>query len=350
MAKSELKLNGQIIVVTGASKGIGAGISKDLSKEGATTILCARNLEKLNELKHQIEKGGGIAYVFQLDISSVSEITSVFGKIYDQFGRIDVLINNAGLGNNHAAIDVRESDWDDMMDINLKGLFFCSQQAGKYMMRKAYGRIINMSSQASIVAIKDHAVYCASKGGVNQLTKVLALEWAEKGITVNGISPTFTYTPGTAERLNNPEYLANVINRIPVGKVASIHDISAAIMYLIGPNSSMVTGANLVIDGGVDHSITSMVNKAREKVFKGNIPLISYRGHPFHSFRHESLSFFLRHQPTGTMKRILCFWTFCLIFNFNHGQDLGEAYILEWKKFYPSKAQRSGMHDANISI
>ena len=137
-----------------------------------------------------------------------------------------------------------------MMNINLKGLFFCSQQAGKYMNKNGYGRIVNMSSQASLVAIKDHAVYCASKGGVNLLTKVLALEWAEKGVTVNGISPTFTYTPGTAERLDNPEYLANVLNRIPVGKVATIHDIASAIMYLIGPNSSMVTGSNLVIDGG----------------------------------------------------------------------------------------------------
>ena len=147
-------------------------------------------------------------------------------------------------------MDVEESDWDEMMDVNLKGLFFCSQQAGQYMIEKGYGRIINMSSQASIVAIKDHAVYCASKGGVNMITKVLALEWAKNGVTVNGIAPTFTYTPGTAERLDNPEYLAGVLNRIPVGKVASIKDIVAAITYLTGPNSGMVTGSTLVIDGG----------------------------------------------------------------------------------------------------
>ena len=243
-------MENKIVVVTGASKGIGAGISKELAVAGATVVLCARDTVRLNELKKEIDEQGGLAHVFGLDISSVNEICEVFKNIYDQFGRIDVLINNAGLGFNHAALDVEEKDWDSMMDVNLKGLFFCSQQAGKYMIENGYGRIVNMSSQASLVAIKDHAVYCASKGGVNLLTKVLALEWADKGVTVNGISPTFTYTPGTAERLDNPEYLKGVLNRIPVGKVASIKDITAAILYLAGANSGMVTGSNLVIDGG----------------------------------------------------------------------------------------------------
>ncbi len=245
-----MHLKDQVIIVTGASKGIGAGIAKEIAEQGATVILCARNLEKLDEVVLEIKKSGATAQALQLDLTSVAGITKAFQSIYDDFGRIDVLINNAGLGNNHSAIEVTEDDWDQMMDVNLKGLFFCAQQAGKYMLKKGYGRIINMSSQASLVAIKDHAVYCASKGGVNLLTKVLALEWASQGITVNGISPTFTYTPGTAERLDNPEYLKGVINRIPVGQVARISDISAAILYLIGPNSSMITGANLVIDGG----------------------------------------------------------------------------------------------------
>ncbi|MEM8508454.1 MAG: SDR family oxidoreductase [Bacteroidota bacterium] len=243
-------LSDTIIIVTGASKGIGAGIAKELAQEGATLILCARNLEQLKVVQETIEQEGGRAYPFQLDITSVTEITRVFKTIYDQFGKIDVLINNAGLGFNHAALEVKEADWDSMMNVNLKGLFFCAQQAGRYMLEKGYGRIINMSSQASLVAIKAHAVYCASKGGVNAVTKVLALEWADKGVTVNGISPTFTYTPGTAERLDNLEYLAGVLQRIPVGKVAAIADITAAIRYLIGPNAGMVTGSNLVIDGG----------------------------------------------------------------------------------------------------
>ena len=244
------KLDNKIIIVTGASKGIGAGISKELARAGGTLALCARNAEQLYQLREEIESEGGLAFVFQLDINSVHEIKQVFKKIYDQFGRIDVLINNSGLGFNHAALEVNEDDWDSMMNVNLKGLFFCAQQAGKYMVEKGYGRIINMSSQASLVAIKDHAVYCASKGGVNLLTKVMALEWADKGVTVNAISPTFTYTPGTAERLDNPEFLKVVLDQIPVGKVAEINDIAAAILYLTSTNSNMVTGSNLVIDGG----------------------------------------------------------------------------------------------------
>jgi 2-deoxy-D-gluconate 3-dehydrogenase len=250
MMNMEFGLDKKIVVVTGASKGIGAGISKQLALAGATVILCARSTDPLNELKNEIVKAGADAHAFELDIRSVDQIKEVFKSIYDQFGRIDILINNAGLGFNHAAIDVTESDWDEMMDVNLKGLFFCSQQAGKYMIKNGYGRIINMSSQASLVAIKDHAVYCASKGGVNLLTKVLALEWATNGITVNGIAPTFTYTPGTAERLDNPEYLKGVLNRIPVGKVATINDIVSAILYLTSAHSDMVTGSTLVIDGG----------------------------------------------------------------------------------------------------
>lgn len=243
-------LDGKITVITGASKGIGAGISKELALTGAEVVLCARNTEQLNALKNEIEKENGIAHVFPLDVRSVDQIREVFKMIDEQFGRIDILINNAGLGFNHAATDVTEKDWDEMMEVNLKGLFFCCQQAGKYMTKKGYGRIINMSSQASLVAIKDHAVYCASKGGVNMLTKVLALEWADRGVTVNGIAPTFTYTPGTAERLDDPEYLATVLNRIPVGKVATIKDIVAAILYLSSTHSDMVTGSTLVIDGG----------------------------------------------------------------------------------------------------
>jgi len=244
------RLDDQIVVITGASKGIGRGIAKVMARYGATTILCARNEVALNDLKTEIRIENGIAFVYKIDLSSVANIKEVFKNIYDKFNRIDVLINNAGLGFNHPALEVTEADWDGMMDVNMKGLFFCAQQAGKYMAKNNYGRIINMSSQASLVGIKDHLVYSASKGGVNMITKVLALEWAEQGITVNNIAPTFTYTPGTAERLENPEYLKNVIDRIPVKKVADINDIASAILYLTGSNSGMTTGTTLVIDGG----------------------------------------------------------------------------------------------------
>lgn len=250
MSYPTFRLDNQVVVITGASKGIGRGLAKVMAHAGATTILCSRRETELNELETEIKAEGGIAHAFPLDVTSVANIKATFKSIFEKFNRIDVLVNNAGLGFNHPAAEVKEEDWDTMMDVNMKGLFFCAQQAGKYMAKNNYGRIINMSSQASLVAIKDHTVYCASKGGVNMISKVLALEWAELGITVNNIAPTFTYTPGTAERLDNPEYLEKVLDRIPVKKVADINDIASAILYLTGSSSGMTTGTTLVIDGG----------------------------------------------------------------------------------------------------
>lgn len=242
-------LDGQIAVVTGASKGIGYGLAKAMANAGATVAVAARDMDALNHLVGEIEAEGGKAKAFELDVSNVSMIQEVFGQINDHFGRIDILVNNAGLGANHPALYVTEDDWDSMMDVNLKGLFFCCQAAGKIMLGQGYGRVINMSSQASVVGIRDHAVYCATKGGVNQLTRVLALEWSSQGVTVNGVGPTFIYTPGTAERLDNPEYLDGVLARLPIGKVGTITDVAAAVIYLASPAAGMVSGTTLLVDG-----------------------------------------------------------------------------------------------------
>jgi NAD(P)-dependent dehydrogenase (short-subunit alcohol dehydrogenase family) len=137
-----------------------------------------------------------------------------------------------------------------MFDVNLKGLFFCCQAAAKPMREAGWGRIINVSSQASLVGIRDHAVYCATKGGVNALTRVLALEWAPHGITVNAIAPTFIRTPGTAERLDDPEISRGIVARIPVGHVGRIADVAASVLYLASDAAQMVTGSVLPIDGG----------------------------------------------------------------------------------------------------
>ncbi|MFC5529525.1 SDR family NAD(P)-dependent oxidoreductase [Cohnella yongneupensis] len=177
-------------------------------------------------------------------------IDSVIHQVNMHFGRIDILVNNAGLGDNHPAVHVTEEAWDNMMDVNLKGLFFCCQSAGKIMLAQGYGKIINMSSQASSVGIVDHAVYCASKGGVNQLTKVLALEWSAKGVNVNAVGPTFTYTPGNSERLDDPAYLKGVLARIPNRRLAEISDVAGTVIYLASPASDMVTGITLMVDGG----------------------------------------------------------------------------------------------------
>lgn len=242
-------LTGQVALVTGASRGIGYGVAKAVAHAGAKVAIAARDIPLLEELASEIRQAGGEALVVPMDVRDVAQIRDGVAKVQKRFGRLDILVNNAGLGANHAAIDVTEDDWDDMMAVNLKGLFFCAQAAGKIMLQQGYGRIVNMSSQASVVGIRDHVVYCTSKGGVNQLTRVLALEWSSQGVTVNAVGPTFIYTPGTAERLDTPEYLQGVLNRLPIGHVGTITDVAGAVIYLASPAAAMVTGTILLVDG-----------------------------------------------------------------------------------------------------
>jgi NAD(P)-dependent dehydrogenase (short-subunit alcohol dehydrogenase family) len=250
MEYPNFRLDNQVAVVTGASMGIGYGLAKALANAGAKVAVAARSIDGLQKLVGEIEAAGGEALAVQLDVRDVSQIEAAMAKVHRHFGRLDILVNNAGLGFNQPAEDVTEADWDGMMDVNLKGLFFCCQAAGKIMLAQGQGRIVNMSSQAGVVGIRDHAVYATSKGGVNLLTKVLALEWSARGVTVNAVAPTFIYTPGTAERLDTPEYLAGVLDRLPINRVGTITDVAAAVIYLASPAGGMASGHVLLVDGG----------------------------------------------------------------------------------------------------
>ncbi|MFC4776270.1 SDR family NAD(P)-dependent oxidoreductase [Paenibacillus sp. GCM10023252] len=247
---AEQGLQGKIIAITGASRGIGQGIAEELAASGATIIAMARSLEDLTILCAAIRAAGGQAEPVHVDLRSRASIRDAFSHIRSSFGRLDVLVNNAGMGKPVQALEVTEEDWDELMDLNLKGMFFCCQEAGRMMLEQGGGKIINMSSQASIVGIPGETIYCASKGGVNQMTKVLALEWASSGITVNAIGPTFVYTPGTAERLDQPEYLNEVMAQLPLGRVGTIADIAGTIKYLVSSASDLMTGSLLLLDGG----------------------------------------------------------------------------------------------------
>lgn len=246
----DFSLTDQVALITGASRGIGFGVAKALAHAGATVAVAARATDELHTLVAEIRREGGTAAAFPLDVRDTAQIRATIEAVQATFGRLDILVNNAGLGANHPALDVTEADWDEMMAVNLKGLFFCCQAAGRIMLQQGSGRIINMSSQASVVGIRDHAVYCASKGGVNQLTRVLALEWSAQGVTVNAVAPTFIYTPGTAERLDTPSYRQSVVERLPIGRVGTITDVAAAVIYLASPAGAMVTGSVLMVDGG----------------------------------------------------------------------------------------------------
>ncbi len=248
--RPDFSLTGRIAMVTGASRGIGRDLARAMAAAGATVAVAARSLEDATKVAEQIGHEGGAAMPVAMDLRSVGSIEDAVSEVEADYGRLDILVNNAGLGTNHDALDVTEAEWDDLMEVNLRGLFFACQAAGKRMVPAGYGRIVNLSSQAGQVGIARHAAYCASKGGVDQLTRVLALEWAASGVTVNAVAPTFIRTPGTAERLDDPEFLAGVLARIPAGKVGTTTDVAGAVIYLASAAAGMVNGAVLTVDGG----------------------------------------------------------------------------------------------------
>ncbi len=243
-------IEGRVAVITGASRGLGRGLARAMADKGALVAAAARNMEELELLAAEIRDSGGTCEAFPLDVRDVGSIGKCFDSIYERFGRVDILVNNAGMGNPIPVENVTERDWDWMMDLNLKGTFFCCQAAGRRMLERGAGRIVNISSQASVVAIKGEAVYCASKAGINMLTKVLAAEWSGRGVTINAVGPTFVRTPGTAERLDDPEFLAGVMGMLPRGRVATIDDVAGAVIYLASDAADMVTGTLLLVDGG----------------------------------------------------------------------------------------------------
>ncbi len=248
MERPDFDLAGQVALVTGAGRGIGRDLARALAASGAYVLAGVRDPD-VADVSWTAPDGGRVEPIV-IDVTDVAGTRKAVDTAVATHGRIDILVNNAGLGANHDALDVTEGDWDQMMAVNLRGLFFTSQAVGRHMVERGYGRIINLGSQAGIVGIRRHAVYSASKGGVNLLTKVLALEWAPHGVTVNAIAPTWIYTPGTAERLDDPAFLAEVLARIPVGRVGSTKDVAATVVFLASRAAGLVTGTILSVDGG----------------------------------------------------------------------------------------------------
>jgi NAD(P)-dependent dehydrogenase (short-subunit alcohol dehydrogenase family) len=237
MEQPSFDLTGNVALVTGAARGIGHDLAVGLQGAGATVVSGVRGDDAPTES-------------VRIDLRDVASIRAAVDEVVKRHGRLDVLVNNAGLGTNHDALDASEEEWDELMAVNLKGLFFACQAAGRHMVGRGYGRIVNMSSQAGRVGIRRHAAYSASKGGVELLTKVLALEWGPHGVTVNAVAPTFVRTPGTAERLDRPEFLHDVVSRIPIGRVGTTSEVAAAVIFLASRSAGLVNGTSVVVDGG----------------------------------------------------------------------------------------------------
>jgi NAD(P)-dependent dehydrogenase (short-subunit alcohol dehydrogenase family) len=244
-------LTGQVALVTGAARGLGHAIALALADAGADVALGLRQAGTADDLLGEIEAMGRRAIGVQMDVTDLAQIGPAVDAVVDRLGRLDILVNNAGLGPSNPAEDVTEADFDLTIDVNVKGLFFASQAAGRVMIRQGAGRIVNLSSQAGFVALPTEAIYCASKAAVSHLTKCLAVEWGRYGITVNAVAPTFIRTDGTASALADETFEADVLERIAgLHRIGEPMDVAGGVVFLASPAAGLITGATLLIDGG----------------------------------------------------------------------------------------------------
>jgi NAD(P)-dependent dehydrogenase (short-subunit alcohol dehydrogenase family) len=247
----QFDLKDQVALVTGAARGLGRAIAAALAHAGADVALGLRDVNRTGDVAQVIEALGRRALPLQMDVMHLEQISSAIERTVAHFGRLDILVNNVGVAPTNLAENVCEKDFDQTLAVNLKGTFFASQAAGRVMIEQSYGRIINMSSQAGFVALPTESVYCMTKAAISHLTKCLAVEWGKYNITVNAVAPTFIATPGTEKALSDPEFRADVIERIAgLHRIGEPVEVAGAVVFLASPAASLITGETILIDGG----------------------------------------------------------------------------------------------------
>lgn len=243
-------LEGKVAIVTGASRGIGRSVAIALAKAGAKVVInYAGNVTAAEEVKSIIEAAGGQGMLMQADVSNDEAVTFMVKQTMDTFGRIDILVNNAGITRDGLLMRMKESDWDAVMNTNLKGVFMCTKYVSKVMMKQKIGKIINMTSVVGIMGNAGQSNYAASKAGVIGFTKSMAKELASRGITVNAIAPGFINSDMTA--VLSEQVKEGLATQIPVGRLGNPEDVAAAALFLASDSANYITGQTLNVDGGM---------------------------------------------------------------------------------------------------
>jgi 3-oxoacyl-[acyl-carrier protein] reductase len=242
-------LSGKSAIVTGSASGIGREIALTLAGHGASVTVADVNLDGAEAVAREIAGAGGSARAAQVNVADSAQVDSMVAAAADAYGKLDALVNVAGFGFNCRIVDMREEDWDSVLGVNLKGQFLCCRAAGRRMIQQGQGgRIVNIASTAAANARYEGGAYCAAKAGVVQLTKVLALELGEFGITVNAVGPGFTETPATVE--SSDEYRTNFLAQVPAGRSGRTADIANTVLFLASPLAEYVNGQVIYVDGG----------------------------------------------------------------------------------------------------
>ncbi len=247
---SQKKLFGKVALITGSSKGLGKAMALALAQEGATIALVSRDLKLLNETALQIRTAGGLAETFQVDVTDEQQVAHLKQAVLEQFGKIHILINNAGINIRKPVTDFTLEEWHRVMNTNLTSVFLMCRAFVPVMKNLGFGRIINLTSIMSHVALPQRTAYCSSKAGLLGFTRALALELAADNITVNGISPGPFATEMNTPVMQNPETNREFISRIPLKRWGNVDEVGKLAVYLCSEDAGFITGTDIVIDGG----------------------------------------------------------------------------------------------------
>jgi NAD(P)-dependent dehydrogenase (short-subunit alcohol dehydrogenase family) len=256
MVKNFFDLSGRVALVTGASRGLGQYLGRALALAGADLIVTARKKEDTDAFTREIEGLGRRVAGLSLDVRDEASIRRLGDDAVAMFGRVDILVNNAGCNVRKSALEVTWDDWNKVLDTNLRGTFFVSQVVARHMIGRGYGRIVNIGSVTSVFGYAGIGPYCASRGGVKQLTMSLADEWGEAGITVNCLAPGWFQTEQTKVLYENQKWLDYIRDRIPVRRPGKPNDLDGAVVFLASEASEYVTGQTLLVDGGITTGAT----------------------------------------------------------------------------------------------